>query len=76
MRLLQRITNTGMTRGKNTISRARQLGRVQFDIHQLIHILERDHVAIQLDDAVILDQRERGQFAPAVVETHVIGVIL
>lgn len=65
-----------MTGRKHPLSRACQLWRIEFDIHQLIHVLERDHVTVQLDDALVLDKREWGQFAPAVVETHVVGVIL
>lgn len=76
MRLLQRIANTSMTSCKHTLPRPRQLRGIELEIHQLVHIVERDHVAIQLDDALILDQREGGQFAPAVVEPHVIGVVL
>lgn len=76
MRLLQRIAHTSMTRSKHPLPGPRQLRRIELEIHQLVHILEGDHVAIQLDDALILDQREGGQFAPAVVEPHVVGVVL
>ena len=76
MRLLKRIAHAGMTGGKDTVSSPLQFRRIEFQIHQFVHVLERDHVAIQLDDAIIFDERERSQFTPAIVEAHVIGVVL
>ena len=47
--------------------------RIEFDIHQLVHILEYKHVTVQLDNSLILDERERREFAPTVIEPRIIG---
>lgn len=55
---------------------AGHLGRVEFEVHQLVHVLQHEHVAVQLHDAIVLHEGERRQFAPAVVEARIIAVVL
>ena len=40
---------------------ARQLSAVQRNIHQLIHVLQNQHIAVELHHALILRQAERRQ---------------
>lgn len=75
MRFLQRITNTRVPRCKNSLSLPRHARRIELQLHQLIHILERQHIRIQLHDSVIFDEAERREFAPAIVEAGVVGII-
>lgn len=49
---------------------------VKLQIHQLVHVVQHQHVAIQLHDALIFKQGERPQLAPAVVEAGVVAVFL
>lgn len=76
MLLLQRITNTRMARGENPLPLARQRRRIELHLHQLVHVLHDQHIAIQLHDPVVLDQAERRQLGPAVVEARVGRVVL
>lgn len=65
-----------MPRRENLLPLALQLGPVELHLHQLIHIMPDQHVAIELDHAIILHEAEGRKFGPAVVETRVGGVIL
>lgn len=60
-----------MTRRKDPVARTGQLGRIELQLHQLVHVAHHDHVAVELDDALKLDQREGRQLGPAVVEARV-----
>lgn len=65
-----------MAGSEHAIAGAGHVGRIQFDVHQLVHALENEHVAVKLDDALVLGERERREFAPAVVEAHIVGEVL
>src|SRR4051812_28346941 len=56
MWLLERITHTSMSRSKHLLSFPSQLWPVKFHLHQLVHILQYQHIAIQLHDSVIFGQ--------------------
>lgn len=75
MFLLQWITNTRMPRRKNPLPLPSQTGRIKLHLHQLIHILHHQHIAIKLHNTLILSQTERREFGPAVVETWVGAVV-
>jgi len=75
MRFLPRIAHACMTCGKHPVAPALHLRRIQFQIHQFIHVLPHEHVAIKLHHALILRQAERRQLTPAVVEARVVTVV-
>jgi len=76
MLLLQRIAHTGMARSKHLVALARVAGGIKLQVHQLIHVAQHQHVAVQLHHAVVLFKREGRQLAPAVVEARVVGEVL
>lgn len=75
MRFLQRITSARVPRGENPLPLPRHARRIELHLHQLIHVLQRQHVRIQLHDSVILDEAEGRELAPAIVEAWVVGVV-
>lgn len=75
MWLLQRIADTCMSSGKDLLSLSCEFRPIQLQIHQLVHILPDKHIAVELNDSVILRQREWRQFRPAVVESRIVGVV-
>ena len=76
MRFLQRVAHTRVACSKDPLPLPTQARRVKLEIHQLIHVLQDQHVAVKLHHAVILYQAERRQLGPAVVEARVCRVIL
>lgn len=52
------------------------LGAVEVHGHELVHVLQDEHVRVELDDTVILGEAEGGELGPAVVEARVIAVVL
>lgn len=64
-----------MARSEHFLALPFQLRPIEFHLHQLVHILQDQHVAVQLNHAVVLYQTERGQFGPAVIEPGVIAVV-
>lgn len=76
MRLLERIANTRMSRRKHPIPIATHSRRIQLNVHQLIHILQNHHIAIQLYNTLILHQRKLRKLAPAIIEPRIIRVVL
>jgi len=60
MRFLQRVADAGVASGEDALPLARHAGRIQLDFHQLVHVLGDQHVAVELDDALVLDQAEGG----------------
>lgn len=76
MRLLERIAYTGMARCKYPVALASGTRWIQLQLHQLIHVLQHHHVAVELDNPVILFQREWRQFTPAIIEARVISEVL
>jgi hypothetical protein len=76
MRLLERIAYTSMARGEHPVAFASRTRRIQFHFHQLVHILQHQHVTVELNYPVILFQRERRQLTPAIIEARVVGVVL
>lgn len=75
MRLLLRIANTRMTSRKYFVPLSLSVRSIKLNLHKLVHVLHRHHVAVQLNNPVIFLQRERGEFAPAIVEARVVGEI-
>lgn len=80
VRSLERVADAGVAGGEDALPRAwvgRALGwrRVELQVHELIHVLEDEHVGIQLDDARVLGQREGRELGPAIVEARVVGVV-
>lgn len=75
MFLFQRITSALMGSRNDTISSHANFRWIQLDIHQFIHILDNQHVAIKHHDAFILNERENSELGPAVGETNVIAKI-
>lgn len=77
--LAQRVADAGVPRGEDALRvRAARGGGgavVQGHGHELVHVLQDQHVAVELDDAVVLGQAEGGQLAPAVVEARVVAVV-
>lgn len=76
MGLLERIANTSMTRRKDPFSASIAIRRIKLNIHKFVHIAHYQHVTIQLYHSIIFFQRERSQFAPAVVKSWVVRKIL
>jgi hypothetical protein len=76
MRLLQWIANTCMASCEDLFTLPFQSRGIKVHLHQFIHILHGQHVAIQLHHSIILHQTERCQFGPAIVEARVSGVVL
>jgi hypothetical protein len=64
-----------MRRREHPLPFARHAGGIQLHLHQLIHVLQCEHVAVQLHHALILRQAEGRQLAPAVVEARVVAVV-
>lgn len=64
-----------MARCKHSISLPCQLWSIQLDIHELVHILKHQHIAIQLHHPIELCQAEWREFTPAIVESWVIAII-
>lgn len=78
---LERVADAGVACGEDALAGAGVpagggLRVVELHGHELVHVVEDEHVAVELDDAVILGQAEGGQLAPAVVEARVVGVVL
>lgn len=55
MLLLQWIAHTGMARRKHFVSSSAQIRSVKLHLHQFVHVLQNQHIAVQLYDALILD---------------------
>lgn len=77
--LAQGVADAGVARGEDALRvRAPRRGGgavVQGHGHELVHVLQDEHVAVELDDAVVLGQAEGGELAPAVVEARVVAVV-
>lgn len=76
--LLERVADASVAGGEDALSLALGGGGgvVEVHGHELVHVLEDEHVRVELDDAVILDEGEGGELGPAVVEARVVGVVL
>lgn len=75
MRLLLWVANTSMTSREYLVALSLSVRSIELDLHKLIHVLHSHHVAVQLNNPVVLLQGERSELAPAVVEARVIGKI-
>lgn len=77
--LAQRVADAGVARGEDALGVGTPGGGcgavVQGHGHELVHVLQDQHVAVELDHAVVLGQAEGGELAPAVVEARVIAVV-
>ena len=72
MRLLQRIAHARVAGREHLVALPSHARGIQLQLHQFVHVVQDQHVAVQLHDAVIFDQREGGELAPAVVKAWVI----
>ena len=73
--LPQGVANAGMARGEDSIPLAREVGGVEGEIHEFVHVAQDEHVAVELDDAVVFGEGEGGEFGPAVVEARIVAVV-
>jgi hypothetical protein len=76
VRFLEGVADAGVAGSKDAVAFAGGAGRVEVEVHQLVHVAQDQHVAVELDDAVILLEGEGRQLAPAVVEARVVCVVL
>lgn len=78
VRLLEGVADAGVTGGEDAAAPALlDVGRVvELEVHELVHVAQHQHVRVELDDALVLGQREGRQLAPAVVEARVVAVVL
>src|SRR5271170_3536199 len=74
MWFLERVTSTSMTRGIHPIPLCFHTWRIKLKFHQLIHIFEHQHVAVQLHNAIIFSQAEWCELAPTIIEARVVGI--
>lgn len=78
--LAQGVADAGVAGGEDALGVGPSPGGggavVQGHGHELVHVLQDEHVAVELDDAVVLGQAEGGELAPAVVEARVVAVVL
>lgn len=78
------VADAGVAGGEDALGGGRRcvvaglvdLGVVEGEVHELVHVAEDEHVGVELDDAGVLSQREGHELAPAVVEARVVGVVL
>lgn len=77
--LAQGVADAGVARGEDALGVGPTCGgsraMVQGHGHELVHVLQDQHVAVELHDAVVLGQAEGGELAPAVVEARVVAVV-
>lgn len=77
--LAQRVADAGMAGGEDALGAGPPSGGggpvVEGHGHELVHVLQDQHVAVELDDAVVLGEAEGGELAPAVVEARVVAVV-
>lgn len=64
-----------MTGGEDSLSLALHVRRIKLHFHQLIHVLSHEHITVKLHNTVILDQTERCQLRPAVIESRIGRVV-
>lgn len=76
MRLLQRVAHACVARREHLWALACRARRIQLHLHKLIHVLQHQHIRVQLYHTVIFGQREWRKLAPAVVEARVVCVVL
>jgi hypothetical protein len=65
-----------MARCEDSIPFPAFAGRIELHFHELVHVLQHQHVAVELHDAVVLLERKGGEFRPAVVEAWVVCEVL
>lgn len=79
VRLPERVADAGVAGGEDAGAGGPAGGGgggvVQGHGHELVHVLQDEHVAVELDDAVVLDEAEGGELGPAVVEARVVAVV-
>lgn len=75
--LLEGVADAGVAGGEDAGARAGvgDVGTVEGQVHELVHVAEDEHVGIELDDAGVLGQGKRGELGPAVIEARVVGVV-
>lgn len=64
-----------MARSEYPLSLALNGCRVQLYIHELVQVLEYQHVAVQLNHSFVLRKREWSQFAPTVIKSRIIAEV-
>ena len=65
-----------MARCKDSVPQTLCARRVKLNFHQFIHVSQYQHVTIQLHHPIVLHKRKWCEFAPAIIESRVVGVIL
>ena len=64
-----------MTSCKYLVSLSQTVRSIELNLHKLVHVPHHHHVTVQLNNPVIFLQRERCEFAPAIVEARVVGEV-
>jgi hypothetical protein len=75
MWFLERVAHACVACGEDSVALACHGSGIELEVHELVHVLEHHHVAVELHDAVVFGERKGREFAPAVVEARVVGVV-
>ena len=75
MRFLERIADASVRGGEDPVSGSVELGAVERQVHQFVHVLQNQHVAVELYHAGVFDEAEGRELAPAVVEARVVAEV-
>ena len=75
VRLAERVADAGVAGSEDAVAFAGERGGVEGQVHELVHVAQDEHVAVELDDAVVFGEGEGGEFRPAVVEAGVVAVV-
>ena len=65
-----------MTRSENPVAFTMHFWWIKLNVHELVHVSQDKHVAIQLHHSLVLGQREWSQLAPAVIKSRVLAEVL
>lgn len=80
VRLAEGVADAGVAGGEDAlacegIAGFAELGRVEVERHELVHVAQDEHVGVELDDARVGREGKGHELAPAVVEARVVGVV-
>ena len=65
-----------MTRRENPVAFTMHFWWIKLNIHELVHVPQDKHIAVQLHHSLVLGQREWSQLAPAVIKPRVLAEVL